>query len=502
MNRFFRYIYYNGGPSFFVRPSGSTYGIGDGSSYDNAWAGDTDIEWAEIPSGGKLYIAGTWVEALNVVNSNVTIESYSDDPCTIDCNDSINSGIVITDKTNVTLIGLTVIDAVVSGIHWENSIGTATNCTTTGSGNQGVQHIGTCQVTYNNLTSSDNIDDGISVHDSGIIVVNGGTFSGNAENINIIATAHVTINDSPTFAGTSTYDLYVTNATTDDSAVITMNGGTVRNINADIGGRIVLNGVTVSGTTALSAGSGAGSIEATDSIFTGSVTVSTGGTFTATNCYINLWGGTPSGNINLNKCHVTDDVSLLSTCQFIAENTLFDLSGTAGAGVDVNTGCLGQFKYCTFKNMGSTQFGVSIRSGASSSSYVNNCNFIGAANAGRGLFTQIDFTSNNNIYYDLAIGYFRSAGTSIINNSCFFDCTTPKSGTVTSNNEVTGDPVLADVANNDFTLGGGSSCIGTGVDLGDTYDGGIESAEWGDSDTVPVVTTGVQAVSWNIGSYI
>jgi len=344
-----------------------------------------------------------------------------------------------------------------------------------------------------------NVDDGISVHDSGIITVNGGTFDSNDQQINIISTAQCTINGSPVFTGTSTVDLYSTDADSNNSVVIIMNGGTVRNINANGGGRIVLNNVIVTGTTVLSQSAGDGSIEGNDSIFIGSLTVGAGGIATLTNCYIQLWG-TQGGTTILRKCHVVDDLATNAT--LIAEHTFFDAVGTTNEIVDIVSGGLGQFKYCIFKNPAATQFCVAFRTGASASSYVNNCTFVGSANVGRGLFTQIDLTTSNNIAYDLEIGYFRSAGTSVLNNWCFNDCSTPKSGTVTSNNEVTGDPLFANAGADDYSLLEGSSCIGTGIDLGSDFIEGIESAIWGDDTTAPEVTTANQGVNWNIGAYV
>ena len=495
------YYYSGGSEAFYVRPAGSNYGTGDGTSYENAWAGDADIDWASIPSGATLYVAGAWTETLNIDNSNVTIQNYGADPVTIDGADAINSGVVVVNKSNVTITGITVTNVLVNGFYFEGSTGIVTNnCSASNSSNQGFQHIGATTATHNNPTCTDNTDDGISVHDSGVITVNGGTFDGNAENINIIATAQVTINGSPTFTGTSTYDLYVTNATSANSSTITMNGGTVRNISADIGGRIILNDVTVSGTTSLSVGAGAGSIIATRSIFTGTFTVSTDGIAVLTNCYAEVFG-TIGGSITFSKCYVKDDLALGATGTVIAEYSIFDGTGTAAALIDVNSGALGQIKYCVFKNMAANQFGVSFRTGALASSYCNNCTFIGTADVGRGLFSQIDLTSSNNIYYDLAIGYFRSAGTSILNNNCFFGNAAATSGTVTNNNAVNGDPLLVDVANNDFTLGVLSPCKAAGADLGSTFLAGIDTAVWGDANTVPVVTTKNQDALWDIGAY-
>jgi hypothetical protein len=489
-------------PPIYTKATGT--GTGDGSSVANAIA-FTDIVQASLIPGQIVYLIGTFNQTLTITASGtpgrqITFQSYDADPCIVNSQDTRASGIVLVNVDYVTLTGISTIDATTNCLYLQDVENiTTNNCTFSGSGNQGIQHIGACIAIHNNPTCENNLDDGISVHDSGVVVVNGGSFSNNDHQINIISTAQLTINGSPTFSGTATYDLFVTNATTDNSTTITMNGGTVRNVDANIGGRLILNNVTVTGTTGVSISTGTGSLVATDTIFTGALTVSTDGNATLTNCYVELWGSV-AGSVSLSGCYIQDDVGLSGTAQFFAEHTIFDGTGTAAALVDVNSGALGQFRYCIFTKMAANQFGISYRTGASASAYVNNCAFVGVANVGRGLFSQIDFTSNNNIFFDLAIGYFRSAGTSIINNSCFNDCTTPKSGTVTSNNEVTGDPLFTNVASLDFSLGLGSSCINTGTDI--SMPTGILSAVWGSSSAVPVVTTAAQSGNYNIGPFV
>jgi len=487
------------GVAFYVRPAGTTYGTGDGLSYDNAWSGNAGIDWEAIPPKAILYGAGNWFESLSVENSDITLRSLIADPWIFTGDFLINTAISIIGKSNIILTDIVTSFTLVNGFYFENCTNVITNnCEGSNTGNQGFQHIGTTTFTHNNPIARNNGDDGISVHDAGIGIINGGIFDGNLQNINIIATAQVIINDNPTFVGVSDYDLYVTNATTPNSSTITMNGGTVRNVNADIGGRLILNDVVVTGTTNVSQDTGAGSLVGIRSIFIGQFNNWTGGTITLTRCHVSLWG-TVVGVVSLSHCNILSNLATAAT--LTAEYCFFDGTGTTNELLDITSGGSAQLKYCIFTKPAALQFCLAFRTGALASS-VNNCAFIGSGNVGRGLFTQIDLTTNNNIAFDFEIGYFRSAGTSILNNWCFNDCNTAKSGTVTSNNEVTGNPLFTNVATNDYSLLPGSSCIGTGADLGDTYDGGIESANWGDDEVVPELTTGLQAANWNIGAYI
>lgn len=59
-------------------------------------------------------------------------------------------------------------------------------------GNQGFQNRGTANVVYNRIAGSNNVDDGFSMHDSAIAVINTGTFNSNAQGINIIASSTLT----------------------------------------------------------------------------------------------------------------------------------------------------------------------------------------------------------------------------------------------------------------------------------------------------------------------
>lgn len=494
-----------GGRSWYVRPSGGSYGNEDGTSYDNAWDGFANIDTAVINSGDVVYIAGThneFLTAAKIVNG-VSYVSLIADPATLSGQDSRNICADCTSKSNVTFTDIIFSDAVVSCLNIDSSTGIITNnCTFSGSGNQGLQHLGTTTATHNNPTCSDCVDDGLSMHDDCVVILVGGTFNGNDQNINIVGNAQITITGSPTFTGTSTYDLYSTSASTPDSCAITMTGGTVRNINADVGGRINLTNVTVSGTTAISGSVGAGSVYATNTIFTGALTLSAGGTLSATNSRITAISATTAGAMILSKCIVRDEVTLISGASILAEYTFFEGVGTNNELVDVQLGASGGVKYCVFKHIAASQFGLAYRTGSTVTHAPNGNIFIGSSNVGRGIFSQIDITINNNIFYDLEIGAFRSAGTFVLNNACLFDCTTPKSGTITSNSEVTTDPVFADVANNDYNLGVGSSCLGTGVTLSASFDEAIDTAVWGDASTVPVVATAEQAVAWNIGAYV
>jgi hypothetical protein len=70
--------------NWYVRPTGTTYGAGNGTSYANAWSGFASIVWGAggILAGDTLYIDGTHTTQLTIGNSGtstapITIDSYN-----------------------------------------------------------------------------------------------------------------------------------------------------------------------------------------------------------------------------------------------------------------------------------------------------------------------------------------------------------------------------------------------------------------------------------------
>jgi hypothetical protein len=493
---------FSSGKTWYVRPSGSTYGSSNGTTYANAWSGFANINNAVINPGDTIYIAGTHNQSLIVNKNGITLRGdYNGDSGIINGGNVRTSCISISSLTGVKINSIVLRNATVSCLNLDSATGiTTNNINCSFSGNQGIQHLGITTAVHNSPILIGSTDDGISVHDSGNILIYNGFFSGNTQQVNIVGKAKITL-FSPVFSGTSQYDLYATQADVDDDCIITAYNTKVRNIDANIGARIILNDSRVDGTTSLSTSTGNGSIVANRTIFNGGFTIGVGGTATLTNCRISTITSN-QGSLILSKSYVKDEISVGGSGTLVAEYSMFDGTGLATHLIDGNSGSTVQVKYSIFKNMPVNQFGINFRTGVNALSYANNCTFVGTANVGRGIFSQVNLTTNNNIYYDLAIGYFRTLGTSILNNSCFFDCTTPKSGTVTSNNEQIGDPLFVNAGVDDYRLLAGSSCIDNGLTLGSEFNTGILSANWGSSTTVPVVETTIQSGSWNIGAFV
>lgn len=513
---------------FYVRPSGGSYGSENGTSYENAWNGFTNIDWTitGVKPGDTLYICGTHKEVLTVggsgtLGSEITIRGdYPGDAGVIDSENTRNTGISINSKNFITLTSLSSIDAVVDCLKiWVTSVYIITNdCTFTGSGNQGIQHTGTVLATHNNPTCSNNTDDGISGHDYSIIIINGGTFSNNADGINIVDDVHCTISGALIFSG-NTYDVWAATATTEESCCIDITGATLpTSARATVGGKIILTNCIVSGTLEIADIGGTGYCEANGCIFSGAshfgvdshsivtdsafINTIACGDVTATivliRCLVTSWAGNVHSEITFSGCYVKAN-NVYNTV-LIAEYTLFE--GGDDHICDVDNGCAATFKYCIFKGMASGKFGIGIRAGCTAT--IDGCTFVSDGNVGKGVFTLVDVTINNSIFNDLATGIHQSGGDVVANNCVFYNCNDNTVNVVVENDSQYGDPKLIDVSNNNFRPDTLSSAIRNGLDLGVSFDDGIDTATWGNGiNEAPSVTTKQQAaVYWDIGAYI
>lgn len=549
------------GKTWYVRPSGGSYGAADGTTYATAWDGFTNIDWtaAGVQPGDTLFIAGTHTELLTVggsgtIGSIITIRGdYPADAGVIDAEDTRNQGISNVSKNYITFTSISSIDAVVSCLSIEGtSTGIVTNsCTFSGSGNQGIQHLATVSATHNDVTCSGNADDGISGHDSATITVNGGTISGNDQGINVIADVVCTITGGVTFTSNVSYDLFVTAATGDETAIINITGSTLPvKTECRNGGKLILDTCVISG--ALNVGvTGNGFLEGTDCTFSGAVryydnadvdidncdhtstlTVDSlavivmvnsaitplilafdltatncvfdniefraGGTNVLTQCLIKALNTAYFGTVTLNKCYVTDNASISGA--LTVNHSLFDGTGTSDHILDVVSGGSLTIANSIFRDIITTKFGVAFRTG--SSGVVNGCNFWDVGKVGKGIFTQVSLTASNCIFENLATGIHQTAGTVVSDNSVFYDNTANTAGTVTQNSSQTGDPLFTNAAANDFSLGVGSSGLTNGKTLGASFDDGIDTAVWGNGTSeTPVVTTLQQTGSWDIGAH-
>lgn len=502
----------------YVRPSGGSYGTEDGSSYANAWDGFTNIEWDSLAvSTDTLFICGQHYELLTVASDSFLIYGgYVADTgiingqLTRDC-------LHIEDKNNVIITELTLDSAVVSGLWFK---GICKNIVTnyvilSNSGNQGAQHLGSVYVTHNYLETFNNVDDGVSGHDSCYITLNYANIHDNREGINVIEKANV-ISNYATFSNNTLYDIWATTSTDERSSLIEVrNSTTSQNILADNGAKVILRDCAISDTLMLAGASDSAFIDLHNCTVTGRVvnnlrgflscdsTIITGllllndGASDFRNCLLtNIQDTDIDGATSYTDCYISDISNYAGTVT--ANRTLF-IGGT-GHQFDVVSGGSGIIKYCVFKYPASGKFGVTIRTGGTAT--IDNCNFIGNSNVGRGVFMQENTTINNCIISDLQYGIYNDGGTTVIANNCdIYNNTTDIIGTVTQNSCIAVDPLYTDVVNNDFTLISGSLCIGKGKVT--SFSTGIDIANWGNgTNQIPIIETKEQVAPWTIGAYV
>jgi hypothetical protein len=484
---------------YYVRPAGTTYGTGDGLTYANAWSGFSAINWSVLPNN-ILAICGTHFQELIVGADDVIIIGNDiNQTGLIDAENTRSRCVQIASRNNITINNLEMQRGTTDGLLIS---GTSTNiitnnCEFSNTGNQGIQHLNTVQAVHNNPICRNNADDGISVHDSCNVVINGGIMDGNNHQINTIADSTIIVNGT-TFINTGQYDVYVLNSNTLGSVSAVVND-CVLAVNSCINGSLVTfnncemqelqlsssalnlkSNVTLNNCVVQKLVNGNNILEVNDSKIK-ETSFNTLSTQVYKNSYILGVGSLNSNNDN-------NDIKF--------ERCLFDSSLiTATTGLDVTRGNM-NVNHCIFINNTSNKFECAIRATAGIVIFDNNI-LIGNGTT-RGFFNAKTGGTvvNNNIIINSGTGLFANQPI-VSNNTLFFNNTANTSGTVTQNNSLTADPLFTDISSKDFRLLTGSPAIGSGVVVSDI--GGIDTANW--NVEPPIVVLKNQPSPPNRGAY-
>jgi hypothetical protein len=451
---------------YFVRPSGTTYGDSSGTSFANAWSGFPSINWTLLENK-TLNICGTHLQLLTIQQDNVTIVGNNVLGAGIIDGQSARICLTIDGYDNVTINELTLNNGLVSNALNKLTSGTIYNdCIFDTSTNQTTQHEGDylsalIEVTYNNCTFKNGVDDGVSLHGNNTTVtLNNCSMENNSQGVNAINTGVCVMNDC-NFTGNAT------DIQPDSDSDFTANRCTFRStltsnstIDLKINNSLFLSGNLQS--------SSIGGVLVKDSKFLNNSKI----TSNQTNIL----------RVNVLRCY-------------------FEVN--ANAKIDRITNGVFKLEYCTFKHTGSTNI-YAVNTGGIGTSIINNCNFIGNANVGRGIaalgavnvkntiFTLLNQCVNPNGV--LAIVTFDYCNTYLNTNINI----NQNGGTFVNTNNITTNPLFTDIANLDFRLQVGSGSIGTGTTL--TNATGILTADW--VSTFPTVVTKNQLASWNRGAYV
>lgn len=444
---------------YFVRPAGTTYGDGSGTSYANAWSGFSSINWSLLENQ-TLNICGTHYERLVVGQNNVTLVGNNINESGIIDGQSLRQCLNITSYNNITVNGLTCNNGLNDCVINANTTGNVYNyCIFDTSTNQTAQHEGIiCSVTYNNCTFRNGVDDGVSLHDANTtVILNNCHFENNDMGLQSISNG-VSILNNCTFLNNISLDVR-----NDDTSILTATNCVFRkNVQANSSGlTYIKNSRFLSGITSVSV---TGNLLIEDSAFTGTSTLT-------------------YARPDITKVRIT-------RCYFEV-NSSDKITRVSNGNLDLS--------YSTFKFLGN--FGGIVHGGTSTAK-VNNCNFISTTNVGTAVASlgKIDLT--NCIFQGLNRVVNTLSVSAIVNlnfSNTYLNTTIHVgSGTFTNTNNITTNPLFTNIATNDYRLQVGSGAIGTGLTLTNAV--GIETADWNSS--IPSVTTKNQGASWNRGAYV
>jgi hypothetical protein len=451
---------------YYVRPSGTTYGDGSGTSYDNAWSGFSSINW-NLLANKTLNVCGTFNELLLVQNSDVTIVGNNVLGAGIINGQSARICLTIDGYDNVTINGLTLKNGLVSNSLNKLTSGTIYNdCIFDTSTNQTTQHEGNTlssiiEVTYNGCTFKNGVDDGVSLHGNNTTVtLNNCSIENNSQGVNAINTGICVMNDC-NFLNNST------DIQPDTSSDLTANRCTFRS--------------TLTSNSTID-------LKINNSLFlSGNINItSLGGVLVQDSKFLNNSKIT-SNQTNISRVNIT-------RCYFEVN---------ANAKVDrINNGVF-NLSYSTFKHLSGTNV-YAVNTGGIGTSIINNCNFIGLTNTGRGIaalgavnvkntiFTLLNLCVNpNGVLGIVTFDYCNTYLNTTINVN-------QGGGTFVNTNNITTNPLFTDITNLDFRLQAGSGSINTGTTL--TNATGIFTADW--VSDFPIVVTKNQGTNWNRGAYV
>lgn len=485
--------------AYYVRPAGTTYGAGTGLSYADAWSGVAGINQAAV-NGNRLAICGNHFEAftfdgikLHIIGNDINQTGV------VACTDSINVGVRVLNSGLAKITGLTVTDAVVSCIEFDQVTGSTKDCVVTGCGNQGLQHLHNFNMVHTNLYANDNTDDGISAHEAGYIKVIGGTFTNNEAGINVIAGCVVDIEGNPTFAN-NLYDLWAANATTNESCVITATGCTFPNqVLASNRAKVVLNNCNAVSVVVQNEMTAPAFLVANKSVID-SFTNSGVSQSVINNCRVNDIASIASGGlVTINDSYVkpVGVFDVIGTLRAI--RTMFDGVDCTDHTIDCNSGSTLRLQYCILKNTISAKYALSIRTGTTIEAL--EALTVHGSSVGRGIYAQLSVTLRNSIITGLAQGVMSAtAGQTVTLENCALygnTANTAGSGSIVQNDAVNADPLFVDSVAGDYSLALGSTLRNAGEVLSENH--GFLSVSWGDADTVPTITQKL-LTTFNIGA--
>lgn len=498
---------------WYVRPVTGEYGTEDGTSYDNAYDGFADINWALVEPNDIIYCIGYFnnevltVGASGTLGNPITIKGVG---CTIDGAGSQLYCMNIDDYDYITIEKIHFTRPTDSGLicqgNAQNIIGI--NLISDFSGNQAYQHLDSAQATYYYPQGNNCVDDGLSLHGAARVSSFYGSYDNNAQGVNSVSHAEVTlyycnIDDNTQYGifptDTNIYRVYNT----------TVTGGTTTFISTGFARTYMYDSYITGGSTQCMK-------VYTDSYYYGynctisgapqGISLETRADMILESCRVNnntnkgidiVSVSDTSCRLTMNKC-VIEDYMYFNEGYIEANYSKF-LGNDAQPIMDAYNQSQYNINYCTFANIQPTKAGLVTRAGTTAN--VRNTVFYGSGTKqGTGITGIATTNSTNCIFSNLNIGIQRAGGTQTSTNDCVYSNNTNTSGTITITGQVTGDPKFVTPGSN-FALQAGSSCINTGADLGATYINGLKSTStW--TTGIILLSQASYGAGWEIGAYV
>ena len=177
--------------TWYVRPAGTTYGTGDGTSYENAFSGNAGINWANIGLWDTVYICGTHNERIDIKASYLIIRGdLPTAPGVLNGLGVINTGLYLEGRRYLNIHGMTIINSLVEGAFAANTCNEINyyDCDVSYVQNQAYQNEENSIIRYYRCRGHHCADDGMSLHSNSTVYAYDCEFYNNVQGVNGIAT--------------------------------------------------------------------------------------------------------------------------------------------------------------------------------------------------------------------------------------------------------------------------------------------------------------------------
>lgn len=177
--------------TWYVRPTGATYGTGDGTSYANAFSGNAGIDWSVMGLWDTLYICDTHNERIDIKGNYMNIRGdHAGHPALLDGLGAIDTGMYIEGRSYLNIHNIEIANSNVEGMFFALSCNEiyVYDCDVHHIQNQAYQNELNSVVHYYRCKGHHCADDGLSLHSNATVYAYDCEFYNNVQGVNGIAT--------------------------------------------------------------------------------------------------------------------------------------------------------------------------------------------------------------------------------------------------------------------------------------------------------------------------